>query len=228
MSDVEKCSECGKKFGGFMGVSHVCDSTHADFVKHGKDVKNVCSICCNAISNKIKNDKCEKLKELRNSFNSTQKDILDKVIVFTTPHPIEWQKGIKGIVSGHAVIGTGAVVEIISAWTDFFGKDSLEYAEKITKCEERAIAIAKLKAIDLGANCISGMTISVSEATKGNGMIMVSCLGTALDTGESFESMNKLKEIIKEIEQIENKPNIIIAETEENYEQLFIIESQKN
>ena len=87
--------------------------------------------------------------------------------------------------SGHSVIGTGPLSSLASAFTDLFGEESLAYQQKIRDAEDKAMLMAKIQAMEKGASLISGMSVSVSEATSGHGMIMVTCVGTAIKTKDT-------------------------------------------
>ena len=57
--------------------------------------------------------------------------------------------------------------------------------------------MAKMQAVEMGASLISGMSISVSEATSGHGMIMVTCVGTAIKTKNPSPLFQEYLDLIK-------------------------------
>lgn len=60
--------------------------------------------------------------------------------------------------------------------------------------------MAKLQCLELGGNLISGLALSVSEATSGNGMLMISCVGTAVRTPHISENFSEYTALKREIE----------------------------
>lgn len=77
--------------------------------------------------------------------------------------------------------------------------------------------MAKFQTAQMGANFISGANISIAEATKGNGMIMVSFVGTAVQIGEPITYLEDFKKIVEQQQKLENLPTIVVAETEQIY-----------
>lgn len=217
MADAVNCSVCGKKFSGFMSAKTVCDSTKQDFLAYGKDVSCVCEKCCFSLKEKLLKEAEMQKKSINENIERTRKDMLDKVCVSTTHMDHKYDDKIKGIVTGYSVVGTGPLVEFTSSIIDFLGKESGSYLKKLNQGEISAINMAKLKAIKMGADFIFGANISVAEATKGNGMLMVSFVGTAVQIGEQSESLNHYNEMLQEKKRLDLLPEITIAENEEAY-----------
>ena len=213
----ESCSVCGKKFSGFMSAKIVCDSTKRDFAAYGKDVSGICEKCCSSLKDNLLKEVEAQKNELAKQVEETKNALLREVSVSTTPHDHKWDDKIKGIVTGYSVIGTGPLTEITSAWTDFLGIESGSYLKKIRLGEESAISMAKFQTVQMGANFISGANISIAEATKGNGMIMVSFVGTAVQIGEPITRLEGFKKIVEQQQKLENLPTIVVAETEQIY-----------
>ena len=82
-----------------------------------------------------------------------------------------------------------------------------------------------LEAIKMGANFIFGANISIAEATKGNGMIMVSFVGTAVQTEDKLDSLNNYNEMLQEKNRLDLLPEITIAGDEEEYKRKTAIVS---
>ena len=213
----ESCSICGKKFSGFMSAKTVCDSTKRDFAAYGKDVSGICEKCCSSLKDNLLKEVEAQKNELAKQVEETKNALLREVSVSTTPHDHKWDDKIKGIVTCYSVIGTGPLTEITSAWTDFLGIESGSYLKKIRLGEESAISMAKFQAAQMGANFISGANIYIAEATKGNGMIMVSFVGTAVQMGEPLKVMDKFYNLLEDKKKINNLPSIVVAETEQVY-----------
>ena len=158
----------------FNKVDRLCPETIRDFATYGEDVSDMCLDCAVTIFTKIDREKQEKIAKAKEVLQWATKQAMQCVEISTLQVPAGSSVESKGIVSGYSVIGTGVFTEIASAWTDFFGMESGAYFEKIRTGEDRAIGMAKLKALRLGANAIYGATLNVTEATKGNGMLIIS------------------------------------------------------
>lgn len=225
MADAVNCSVCGKKFSGFMSVKTVCDSTKRDFLAYGKDVSCICEKCCFSLKeNLLKETEIQK-KIISENIESARKYLLDKIYISTTSIDHKYDSKIKGIVTGYSVVGTGPLVEFTSPFIDFLGKESGGYLKKIHQGETSAINMAKLKAIKMGANFIFGANISITEATKGNGMIMVSFVGTAVQTEDKLDSLSNYNEMLQEKNRLDSLPEITIAGDEEEYKRKTAIVS---
>ena len=142
--------------------------------------------------------KLESADSIRKRIEAQLQSALDEISLQTIPHFESSGGKIVGIVTGYSIIGTGVLTDFFSSVTDLFGVESNAYLEKIRKGEKSAILIAKKQALEMGADLISGFTISVAEATSGHGMLMISCSGTAVRTKETdspiFAEMKKFKE----------------------------------
>lgn len=226
MSDI--CSKCGKNFSGMFSVKRVCESTVADFANYGINVQDICTNCCNALKEQVIEKRKSDIKNGKQLFEDLIRATIRNIEIYTTPHDHKYDSGIKGIVSGYSVIGTGLLTEISSAWTDFLGIESNPYHEKIRIAEKKAIDMAKLQAAELGATSISGVRLSLSEATSGNGMLMFSCIGTALRIEKLAEPIDNYLDQKEKIKSTENIPLIVITHAEENYQKLRDIEKAVN
>lgn len=178
---AENCSMCGKKIGGLMGREDACSHEKALLRKLclWDESKALCTVCACVKIKKTETEASEDLKEAEKDLSSLSPPF-DKIQTFTSRHPEDWKVEIKGMVSGHSVVGTGPLTAFASAWTDFFGKESTAYLEKIRIGEKNAIISAKMQAFELGATDICDASLAVTEATSGNGMLMVSFVGTAI------------------------------------------------
>ncbi len=197
MADAKVCPVCGKKVSGFLSAEPIGPKSIEAMKGIGIDTEGWCLPCAQARldEERAKSQKAfipvaERLKELEAS-------IPDMLIAQTTPHFESQQENVVGIVSGHSVIGTGPLSTLASAFTDFFGKESLAYQEKIRDAESKAILMAKMQAVEMGASLISGMSVSVSEAVSGHGMIMVTCVGTAVKAKNPSPLFQEYLDLIK-------------------------------
>lgn len=226
MSDA--CRECGKNFGGMFGVKRVCESTQADFARYGMDVQDVCAKCCASLKERVIETRKNDIREAKQRLQTLIDNVVGSIEIHTTPHDHAHDSGIKGVVSGYSVMGTGLLSEIASAWTDFFGMESNAYQEKIRAAEKKAMDMAKLQAADLGATTISGARLSLSEATAGNGMLILSCVGTALRKEPLAPPVDAYLEGKKRTSDVQGVPLIIVTDAEENYQKLRDIETALN
>lgn len=89
--------------------------------------------------------------------------------------------GHKGVVSSRVVIGNHIISEMIAGFTDVFGGRSGTYEKKLGNLYNMLIDSMKIKARDLLANGIIGLTIDIDEINgKGSQMFMISGIGTAV------------------------------------------------
>lgn len=197
MADAKLCPVCGKKVSGFLSAEPIGPKSIEAMKGIGIDTEGWCLPCAQARLDEERAKSqmafipvAERLKELEAS-------IPDMLIAQTTPHFESQQENVVGIVSGHSVIGTGPLSTLASAFTDFFGKESLAYQEKIRDAESKAILMAKMQAVEMGASLISGMSVSVSEAVSGHGMIMVTCVGTAVKAKNPSPLFQEYLDLIK-------------------------------
>lgn len=198
---ADSCYKCGKGFSGMFGVTPVGPQS-IETIKNtlGVDYSGLCIQCATPLLNK---ERALRLSEGSASIKARmEKELeaaLDKMTIQTVPHFESLKGEVLGVVSGYSVIGTGVISEFFSSFSDFFGIESQSYLKKIRKGEKSAIFIAKMQALEMGADMISGFTISVAEATSGHGMIMITCSGTAVKTQDHTpisDDVKKLEEAI--------------------------------
>jgi uncharacterized protein YbjQ (UPF0145 family) len=107
-------------------------------------------------------------------------DRTDRIEVWTyDPYPKGSVMNL-GLVSGHVVLGTGPLFSITAAVTDFLGKKSYEYGEKIAEAERECLKLLKKEASAKGAYAVTGLSVSYTEIGHSGGMIAVNMLGTAV------------------------------------------------
>lgn len=191
---MSKCSVCGKSMGGvFSGASPADDSALYFLKKNGYDIPSddICSLCAkNEINSCIEDIKLEFKK-------------LDNMKAITIDPPESWKAEIRGIVSGHSVVGTGPLSTMASAITDTLGIKSTFYQEKIRSGERAAIMAAKMNALEIGGTAICGASLRVSEATSGHGMLMVSFVGTAIFSKQHSEFVKIYEKYKQHLENME-------------------------
>lgn len=219
MEQRQKCRICGRTFSKSGGVRHLCPETIADFSRFDMDADDVCMSCAMDKVKEFSLVREERLGDLRTELKEYQARILQAIEVFTTPHPETWTGGVKGVVSGYAVIGVGAFTGIANVLTDFFGGESEEYLKKIRMAEQRAINVAKMQALEMGANVISGIRLEVKSGSAG--MLLVSCVGTAVEHGAvDMPEFARMRELRAEYHKLKNQRLPIVAGTSESYAEL--------
>lgn len=103
------------------------------------------------------------------------------MIITTTMH-IEGKpvQEYKGIVFGEVVEGRNFVKDFMSGIRDVIGGRSGSYENSLNKAREAAIDEMAERAKKLGANAVIGVTVGYSTVGEANGMLMVTCGGTAV------------------------------------------------
>ena len=104
--------------------------------------------------------------------------------IITSTHSIEGEKIEKylGVVNNNnIVLGTNLFSDIGASFLDVFGGASNSYQNKLQSIYDSSIQNLKVKAINLGANAILGLSIDFDEISGGNkSMLMISVSGTAV------------------------------------------------
>ncbi len=219
MEKEQNCRICGKKFSKRGGIRHMCAESIADFSKFNMDAQDVCMSCAMDKVKDLSLVREERLGELKAELAEYQEKLLKEIEVFTTPHPETWTSGVKGVVSGYAVIGVGAFTGLSNVLTDFFGGESEEYLKKIRMAERRAINVAKMQALEMGANIISGIRLEVKSGSAG--ILLVSCVGTALEHGTvNLPEFARMRELSAEYHSLKAQRLPIVAGTSESYAEL--------
>jgi uncharacterized protein YbjQ (UPF0145 family) len=85
-----------------------------------------------------------------------------------------------GPISAQVVIGTGALTDVLSSFTDFFGAPSRSYESKLDRINDSVIRLLDEKARRMRANVVLGLRIDHDEVSGGGkSMLMVTAAGTA-------------------------------------------------
>lgn len=129
-----------------------------------------------------------------------------KYIPIITAHsPLNWDYDILGIVTGQSTIGTGALTEIVSSFTDLFGMQSELHNEKLKKGEENSFTQVRLQTLKLGGNAVIATDIDYSEIGSLKGMLMVCVSGTAVNLYNLSELKNNKLKILENISNYNKK-----------------------
>lgn len=89
----------------------------------------------------------------------------------------------KGIVFGEVITGINIFKDVGAGLRNMFGGRSKGYEDELTKAREEAIAEMSDRAGKLGADAVIGMKMDYEVLGSDNGMLMVTCSGTAVKLG---------------------------------------------
>lgn len=143
---------------------------------NGQDAVAYCGKCGTGLGTSARNHFNTQLQKLKENLSHLSRYIM----VVTTHSPYGWEYDSLGMVTGQSTMGTGVVTEFTSGFTDFFGMESDRHNSKVAKGENRALAVMRSKAIDMGAHAIIAVDIDYSELGALKGMILVCTSGTAV------------------------------------------------
>ena len=85
-----------------------------------------------------------------------------------------------GVVTGEAIIGANVFRDMFAAVRDIVGGRSATYERALAEAREIALAEMGKRAEALGANAVIGIDLDYEVLGQSNGMLMVSCSGTAV------------------------------------------------
>ena len=85
-----------------------------------------------------------------------------------------------GVVTGEAIIGANIFRDMFAAVRDVVGGRSATYERALAEAREVALAEMQQRAQELGANAVIGVDLDYEVLGQANGMLMVSCSGTAV------------------------------------------------
>jgi uncharacterized protein YbjQ (UPF0145 family) len=85
-----------------------------------------------------------------------------------------------GIVTGEAIIGANIFRDMFAVVRDVVGGRSGTYEKALAEAREVAITEMQERAQALGANAVIGVDLDYEVLGSSNGMLMVSCSGTAV------------------------------------------------
>ena len=86
----------------------------------------------------------------------------------------------KGIVFGEVVEGRNFVKDFMSGIRDIVGGRSGSYEDSLMSARQAAIDEMAKRASKIGANAVIGVSFQYSTVGAQNGMLMVTCNGTAV------------------------------------------------
>ncbi|EPH95622.1 hypothetical protein D920_02352 [Enterococcus faecalis 13-SD-W-01] len=105
-------------------------------------------------------------------------------MIITTTNSIEGQTvtEYKGIVFGEVITGINIIKDIGAGLRNVFGGRSKNYEDELMKARNEALGEMEERAAALGATAVIGMKMDYEVLGSDNGMLMVTCSGTAVVT----------------------------------------------
>ena len=106
-------------------------------------------------------------------------------MIITTTNEIQDKKVVeyKGIVFGEVISGINMFKDLGANLRNIFGGRSKGYEDELLTARENALEEMKTRAANLGANAIIGVNMDYEVLGADNGMLMVTCSGTAVVVG---------------------------------------------
>ena len=106
-------------------------------------------------------------------------------MVITTTNEIQDKKVMeyKGIVFGEVISGVNMFKDLGANLRNIFGGRSKGYEDELLAARKNALEEMKNRAASLGANAIIGVKMDYEVLGADNGMLMVTCSGTAVVVG---------------------------------------------
>lgn len=86
----------------------------------------------------------------------------------------------RGVVFGEVITGINVLKDIGAGLRNFFGGRSQGYEEELLTAREQALSEMEQRAAQLGADAVVGVKMDYEALGSDNGMLMVSCSGTAV------------------------------------------------
>lgn len=103
------------------------------------------------------------------------------MIVTTTPQ-VEGREVSEylGIVFGEVIAGINFMKDLAAGFRNFFGGRSQGYEEELLSARSQALREMEERAAQLGASAVIGVKMDYEVLGADNGMLMVTCSGTAV------------------------------------------------
>ena len=85
-----------------------------------------------------------------------------------------------GVVTGETIVGANILKDFLATVRDIVGGRSAAYERALHDAREQAIREMAERAHLMGADAVFGMDLDYEVLGSGNGMLMVTCSGTAV------------------------------------------------
>ena len=186
-TEIISCPNCGTKLKGQFLTNHTLLSKNKIAIineYHTPKHDAYCSKCGDELYARYK----AKLLSERADITRKLFSLLEAMPIITTHSPLHWDYEIISIVTGQSTTGTGALSELTSSFTDFFGVQSERYNKKLKAGENMCFAQLRKQTMNLGGNAIIATDIDYTEVGGEKGMLMVCVSGTAIRLKNSENS----------------------------------------
>lgn len=137
-------------------------------------------MACNRCGGKIMDAAGARVTELKEEYQGQVTALLDAIQVTTIPSPAGWHYQVRGLVLGQATLGTGFITELSGTLADMLGRRSGRYESKVEQGQNSCMAQLRMKALELGADAITGVAVGYTEVGGDKGLVMVTMSGTAV------------------------------------------------
>lgn len=103
-------------------------------------------------------------------------------MIITTTNSIEGRPAVDylGVVTGETIVGANIMKDFLAKITDVIGGRSEAYEKSLHTAREQALREMAQRATEMGADAILGMDLDYEVLGSANGMLMVTCSGTAV------------------------------------------------
>lgn len=103
-------------------------------------------------------------------------------MIITTTGSVEGRTiaSYEGIVFGEVISGINFLKDLGAGMRNFFGGRSQGYEDEILQARENALDEMTDRAMQMGADAVVGVKMDYETLGADNGMIMVTCSGTAV------------------------------------------------
>lgn len=103
-------------------------------------------------------------------------------MIITTTNEIQDKKiaEYKGIIFGEVITGINVLKDLGAGFRNFFGGRSKGYENELLEARENALREMESRAVSIGANAVIGVKMDYEVLGADNGMLMVTCSGTAV------------------------------------------------
>ena len=104
------------------------------------------------------------------------------MMIVTTTTSIEGYEisAYEGIVFGEVISGINLFKDMGAGLRNMFGGRSQGYENELLEARSKALEEMEVRAVELGADAIIGVKMDYETLGADNGMIMVTCSGTAV------------------------------------------------
>lgn len=187
------CPVCGKKVGGLTGMPKPNTELKKQGLASGVYLEGMCATC---LSRALKGEPPKKTEDKMHKNMQTDNSALQRM--FISPSCIPDSAQDMGLVTGYCILFS------VPLTTHILGKDtaieinSNLYLQKIRTAEQDALNMLKIEALRKGADAVYCLRLTLTEATAGKGVLMVTVTGAATKTGKDDPIIQKAIEYLNQ------------------------------